>query len=56
MRVRRVLRNPDHPAFLGAVKLASAYGWGQPKQSVEVSGTLTLEQLVAGSRKKHKEE
>lgn len=52
MRVRRILRKPDHPHFMQALKLASAYGWGQPKQSLEVAGKLTLEQLVAGSHKK----
>lgn len=49
MRVRRILRKPDHQHFIAALKLASAYGWGQPAQTMEVKGKLTLEQLVAGS-------
>lgn len=48
-KVRRILRKPDHPHFMNALKMAAAYGWGQPSQSVEVQGKLTLEHLVAGS-------
>lgn len=49
LKVRRVLKNQNHPHFVQALKLAAQYGFGMPKQSIDVTGHVTLEQLVAGS-------
>lgn len=33
-----VLGNPDHPAFVGALKWASEHGYGKPSQTIEHTG------------------
>lgn len=34
----RVLGNPDHPAFIGALKWATEHGYGRPAQTVVHTG------------------
>lgn len=31
----RILRDPDHPAYLGALKWATENGYGKPHQTIE---------------------
>lgn len=50
-QIRRVVRDSDHDAWLGALKTLAAYAHGQPTASVEVKGKLTLEQILARSWK-----
>lgn len=33
-----ILKNKDHPAFIGALKWATENGYGKPKESVELTG------------------
>lgn len=35
-----ILRNPNHPHFPKVLQLVLAYGYGIPKQSVELSGSV----------------
>lgn len=47
---KTILENEDHPAWTGAFKFMAEQGYGRAKESLELKGTLTLEDLVAGSR------
>lgn len=47
--LRTALRSPGGKNWATAVKTALGYGYGQPQASVEVSGKLSLEQLLARS-------
>lgn len=48
--VRRVVKNPKHPAFIGALKWASEHGYGRPEQGVDLkSGGKTLAELITAS-------
>lgn len=38
--VERVLKDDEHPAWLGALKWATEHGYGKPTQQVEVSGEV----------------
>jgi hypothetical protein len=40
--VRKILRDPNHPAFVGALKWATEHGYGRPLQRVEADGKVTL--------------
>ena len=40
--VRKILRDPDHPAFVGALKWATEHGYGRPLQRVEADGKVNL--------------
>ena len=33
-----ILKNPNHPAYVGALKWASEHGYGKPKETVEHTG------------------
>lgn len=48
--MRRVLRNPDHPAWASLRKQLEDRAFGKPKETVEHQGKLTLEQLLGASR------
>lgn len=48
--VRRILRDPDHPAFATMWKALADRAFGKPGQSIEVEGRLTLADLVGASR------
>lgn len=37
--VREILADPDHPAFMSALRWASENGYGKPAQSVELRGS-----------------
>ena len=55
--LRRIFRIGDqHPMFPFALKWASQYGYGMPKQPVEVDGTLSLEAILAASHLPSSEE
>lgn len=47
--MRRILRNPDHPAFRAIVKDLADRAFGRATETLEVSGKLTLEQILARS-------
>lgn len=48
--LRRIFRLGDqHPEYMNALKWASSHGYGMPKQSTEVSGSLSLEAILAKS-------
>jgi len=36
--VDRILRNQNHPAFMGALKWATEHGYGQPRAAIELTG------------------
>lgn len=36
--VQRILKDPDHAAYLGALKWATEHGYGKPTQPVEHTG------------------
>ncbi len=38
----RVLKDPKHPAWLGAAKFLAEHGHGKPAQPVDVGGSVTL--------------
>jgi hypothetical protein len=40
--VRKILRDPDHPAFVGALKWATEHGHGRPLQRVEAGSKVNL--------------
>ena len=40
--VRKILRDPDHPAFVGALKWATEHGYGRPLQRLEADGKVNL--------------
>ncbi len=43
----KILRNADHPLFIGALKWASENGYGRPAQTVDVtSGGVPLNALL----------
>jgi hypothetical protein len=47
-----ILKNPDHPAYLGALKWATEHGYGKPEQSLDLtSGGKSLEALLAAAHK-----
>lgn len=43
--VEQILADKSHPAFNGALKWASEHGYGRPKESLEVTGKLEVNQL-----------
>lgn len=47
---KRILRNDKHPAYLGALKFLTEQAYGKAAAPIEVSGKLTLEQLLSASR------
>jgi len=40
--VRKILRDPNHPAFIGALKWATEHGYGRPLQRLETDGKVNL--------------
>lgn len=50
--VRRIMRNPNHPAFKAMWSELAAHAHGRPGNSLEVKGKLTLEQLVSQANQK----
>lgn len=46
--IRKVLRNPEHPAFGSMVKFIGEQGYGKAEASVNVKAD-SLEALIAGS-------
>lgn len=40
--VKTILGDPDHPQFLPALRWATEHGYGKAKDSVEVSGGVTV--------------
>lgn len=47
--VIKILDNPDHPQFVAALRWATEHGYGKPAQTLEHSGHVTLEQILARS-------
>jgi hypothetical protein len=39
--VEVILSNPNHPAYLGALKWATEHGYGRPEQTVKHDGEVT---------------
>lgn len=54
--VQRVLKNPNHPAFLGLTKEMADRAFGKANQSLDVKASITLEELVARSHESPSEE
>lgn len=55
--IRKIFRKGDqHPMFPFALKWASQYGYGMPKQDVAVEGSLSLEAILAASNQPAGEE
>lgn len=51
--VQAILRRGSaDPMFLGALKWATEHGYGKPKETHEITGSLTLEQIVVGAKRK----
>lgn len=48
---RRILRNPNHPHYMSALRWASEHGFGKPDAHLDVKASVTLEQLVAAANK-----
>jgi len=48
-QVRAILKDKDHPAFRAMWNAVADRAHGKPKESLEVTGKLSLEQLVARS-------
>lgn len=46
---RRILRNPNHPHYMSALRWASEHGFGKPDAHLDVKASVTLEQLVAAA-------
>lgn len=44
-----MLKNSNHPAWIGALKFAAEYAYGKPSQDLTITAKMTLEQLVAKS-------
>ena len=40
--VRKILREPNHPAFVGALKWATENGYGRPLQRGEAEGNVNV--------------
>jgi hypothetical protein len=53
---RKILKNPEHRHHSTTWRNVAAYAAGQPKQSVDIGGKLTLEELVAGANEPDQEE
>lgn len=45
-QVEAILKDNQHPAFLGAVKWATEHGYGKPTEHVEHSGTVNHKHQV----------
>jgi hypothetical protein len=48
-QVRAILNDADHPAFRAMWNAVADRAHGKPKESLELSGKVTLEQILAGS-------
>ena len=48
--LKRVLKNPQHPAWSGALKFAAEQAYGKPTQEIAIEAKLTLEDLLSRSR------
>ena len=49
--LKRVIKNPRHPAWQGALKFAAEQAYGKPSQEIASASRLTLEHILAGSHK-----
>lgn len=47
--VRRILKNPKHPAFKAMWSALAEHGHGKPDAHIDVKASVTLEQLVAAA-------
>jgi len=47
--LKRVLKNPQHPAWAGALKFAAEQAYGKPTQEIAIEARLTLENLLTRS-------
>jgi hypothetical protein len=45
--LKRVIKNSNHLAWLGALRFAAEYAYGKPTQDLTVTARMTLEELVA---------
>ena len=48
--LKRVLKNPQHPAWAGALKFAAEQAYGKPTQEIAIEAKLTLEDILSRSR------
>lgn len=46
----KILKDVDHPAYLGALKWASEHGYGKPKETLAVEVSLKLTEKMAKAR------
>lgn len=49
-KLRAVLNDPDHPAFMSALKWASEHGFGKPTQVLDVQVTDKRAERMAAAR------
>src|SRR5512146_213384 len=51
--VQTIADNPDHPAFLGAMKWLASYGYGQPTEHHEITGKdgQPVQFVIVGGKK-----
>lgn len=56
--VRVILKNPKHPAFIGALRWASEYGYGKPNQKFRVHADIVhgLAERIKRARERVKED
>lgn len=47
--LKRVIKNSNHPAWLGALRFAAEHAYGKPSQDLTITAKMTLEELVAKS-------
>ena len=47
--LKRVIKNPRHPAWLGALRFAAEQAYGKPTQPLAVEARLTIEDLLEQS-------
>ena len=54
--LKRVIKNPRHPAWLGALKFAAEQAYGKPTQPLAVEARLTIEDLLEQSWQPEKDQ
>jgi len=48
--VRKILADPEHPLYLGALKWATENGYGKPQETLTVTGLDSLAASMAAAR------
>jgi hypothetical protein len=45
--LKRVIKNANHPAWLGVLRFAAEHAYGKPSQDLTLTAKMSLEELVA---------